>query len=84
MTNPNPTPEMKCPTCGSGYIVKFGKTSIGTQRYLCRELTCKTNTFQLNYAYIGCEKNPARAALPRLYGRIIPQQKIYNAIPLEA
>ena len=68
--------DIQCPTCGSTNTVKFGKTAVGAQRFLCKNSNCKTNTFQANYTYIGCEK--------MMYKTKFPRMKIYNVQPLEA
>ena len=40
---------VRCPHCQSEQIVKRGKTSCGTQRYLCQNTTCTTGSFLLDY-----------------------------------
>jgi len=40
--------EVKCPKCGSTYVIKHGRTSTGKQRYLCKD--CK-DSFMLEYTY---------------------------------
>ncbi|NCC15920.1 MAG: IS1 family transposase [Clostridia bacterium] len=40
--------EVKCPKCWSAHVIKYGRTSTGTQRYLCKD--CK-DSFLLEYTY---------------------------------
>ena len=44
---------VECPHCHSDDVGKGGKTSMGKQRYLCRNEACSTRTFILNYDYRG-------------------------------
>src|SRR2546425_1038488 len=44
---------VRCPHCQSEQFVKRGKTSCGTQRYLCQNTTCATGSFLLDYRYLG-------------------------------
>src|SRR6266702_7263666 len=44
---------VRCPHCQSEQIVKRGKTSCRTQRYLCQNTTCATGSFLLDYRYLG-------------------------------
>ena len=46
-----------CPSCGQGWIVKFGKAPGGKQRYRCRNNNCTTATFQISYVYVWCIKS---------------------------
>lgn len=41
--------KVKCPYCGSEKVVRYGKNSKGTQRYLCQNDTCSHKTFLLEY-----------------------------------
>jgi len=50
-------PAVNCPTCGLDWVVRFGKTQDGKQRYRCRNKKCETNTFQLLYTYYRCHEN---------------------------
>lgn len=43
------TVKVKCPYCGSEEVVRYGKSSIGKQRYLCQNKECSHKTFQLEY-----------------------------------
>jgi transposase-like protein len=45
---------VQCLHCHSDQIVKRGKTARGTQRYLCRNQACATDSFLLNYRNRGC------------------------------
>jgi len=47
--------EFRCPQCDSTKIIKSGKSAEGTQRYLCQNTDCKTQTFMQNYRYKACE-----------------------------
>jgi transposase-like protein len=42
-----------CPHCESDQVVKGGKTSTGTQRYLCQNDACSHRSFILDYCYRG-------------------------------
>ena len=42
-----------CPYCQSDHVVKGGKTSTGTQRYLCQNTDCSHRSFILAYSYRG-------------------------------
>ena len=44
-----------CPQCGSTKIIKSGKSAAGTQRYLCQNIECKTQTFMQSDRYKACE-----------------------------
>src|SRR5437773_7660279 len=44
---------VRCPHCQSEQIVTRGKTGCGTQRYLCQNTTCATESFLLDYRYRG-------------------------------
>ena len=46
---------VKCPNCESIDIAKHGYGKKGQSRYRCKNEECKTNTFQLEYAYNGCK-----------------------------
>jgi insertion element IS1 protein InsB len=46
--------SVHCPHCQSNQIVKRGKTSCGTQRYLCQNTACIPQSFLLDYRYRGC------------------------------
>jgi IS1 family transposase/transposase-like protein len=46
--------SVQCPHCQSDQIVKRGKTARGTQRYLCQNQACATDSFLLDYRNRGC------------------------------
>jgi transposase-like protein len=46
--------SVRCPHCQSDQIVKRGKTARGTQRYLCQNQACATDSFLLDYRNRGC------------------------------
>lgn len=43
-----------CPHCHSEQVIKRGKTHRGTQRYLCQNPVCATESFLLVYRNRGC------------------------------
>ncbi len=45
--------SVRCPHCQSAQIIKRGKTSCGTQRYLCQNTACIPQSFLLDYRYRG-------------------------------
>ena len=45
---------VRCLYCDSEPVVKRGKTSRGTQRYLCRSTSCAKGSFLLDYRNRGC------------------------------
>ena len=45
---------VRCPHCHSEQVVKRGKTRRGTQRYLCQNTVCATESFLLIYRNRGC------------------------------
>jgi transposase-like protein len=45
--------KVLCVFCGSDAVVKNGKSSVGIQRYYCRESGCK-KTFQRMHSYQAC------------------------------
>ena len=47
--------EVECPYCRSKKVSKFGKSSSGKQRYLCRNEGCRHKTFQLEYKNNACK-----------------------------
>jgi len=51
--------EVHCPYCESPKIIKSGKNAMGTQRYLCQNKSCETQTFMLDYSYKACESGMA-------------------------
>ena len=51
--------EVHCPHCESPKIIKSGKNATGTQRYLCQNTDCETQTFMLDYRYKACESGMA-------------------------
>lgn len=53
---------VRCPDCGSTYIVKYGSSTEGKQRYRCRNSECLRHNFILNYSY--------RAYLPEVQQQI--------------
>lgn len=42
-----------CPICDGTDIVKYGKTSNGKQRFLCRNVACECKTFVRDYSDKG-------------------------------
>ena len=44
---------VRCPHCHSNQVVKRGKTARGTQRYLCQNQECTTDSFLLDYRNRG-------------------------------
>ena len=44
---------VQCPHCHSEQIVKRGKTTRGTQRYLCQNIVCTAGSFLLDYRNRG-------------------------------
>src|SRR3989441_11488385 len=45
---------VRCPHCHSEQVVKRDKTRRGTQRYLCQNTACATESFLLVYRNRGC------------------------------
>ena len=45
---------VRCLHCHSDQVVKRGKTARGTQRYLCQNGACATDSFLLDYRNRGC------------------------------
>jgi transposase-like protein len=45
---------VRCPHCQRDQIVKRGKTTRGTQRYLCQNPLCATGSVLLDYCNRGC------------------------------
>lgn len=45
--------KVVCPVCISATVIKFGKSAEGKQRYRCRNMECKKNTFIQDYSYNG-------------------------------
>ena len=45
---------VQCPHCHRDQVVKRGKTARGTQRYLCQNKACATESFLLDYCNRGC------------------------------
>jgi insertion element IS1 protein InsB len=45
---------VRCPHCQSDQIVKRGKSTRGTQRYLCQNTLCAKGSFLLDYYNRGC------------------------------
>ena len=45
---------IKCPHCQSDAVVKYGKTSTGTERFRCQQSAACGRTFLRTYAYPGC------------------------------
>ena len=45
--------KVVCVFCGSNAVVKNGRSSIGIQRYCCRETDCG-KTFQRKHRYLAC------------------------------
>lgn len=43
--------EISCPRCGGNHITKSGMSTLGDQRYRCRNPECPTKTFMLKYRY---------------------------------
>jgi len=46
--------QVCCPTCKQTEVVKCGTTPQGKQRYLCKNETCLTKRFILDYSNLGC------------------------------
>ncbi len=44
---------VKCPSCGSINVGKYGKTDNGKQRFICKENDCEEKTFIRNYSNNG-------------------------------
>ena len=44
---------VRCPSCESDAVVKWGKTDRGQQRYLCQNAACSSRTFLLEYTNRG-------------------------------
>ena len=44
---------VRCPNCQSDQIVKRGKTACRTQRYVCQNQACTTDSFLLDYRNRG-------------------------------
>ena len=51
---PRPFIAVRCPHCRSDQIVKRGKTTRGTQRYLCQNTLCAKGSFLLDYCNRRC------------------------------
>lgn len=47
---------VQCPHCHSDEVIKFGKSSVGKQRYRCQNAECPYTTFSLNLAHPGRTK----------------------------
>lgn len=47
------TIKVKCPLCHTTKVVKFGTSPEGKQRYQCKNVDCKKNTFLLEYTHKG-------------------------------
>ena len=45
---------VRCPHCQSEAVVKYGKTSNGTERFRCQRTSRCGRTFLRSYAYPGC------------------------------
>lgn len=45
--------DVKCPTCKSNQVVKFGLNRQGKQRYQCHNEYCPKDTFILDYENKG-------------------------------
>ena len=54
---------MNCPQCESSQVVKMGKSSIGAQRYICRNKDCSVKTFGFPYTYRGANPSVKTQAL---------------------
>ncbi len=44
---------VKCPTCGGVEIQRYGQSSTGKKRYICRNSNCTRKTFISDYTYQG-------------------------------
>ena len=44
---------VRCPNCQSSEVVRHGKSSNGKERFRCWEAECPYQTFSLNLAYPG-------------------------------
>ena len=42
-----------CPVCGGTDVARYGKTSNGKQRFLCRDVACECKTFIRSYSDKG-------------------------------
>jgi transposase-like protein len=42
-----------CPSCNRTNVVKHGKSTVGKQRYKCRNSDCSRSTFIRQYSYQG-------------------------------
>ena len=51
---------LKCPYCGSEDISKYGHSTNGKQRYICKNSTCTHKTFHADYTYNGCKHEVKR------------------------
>jgi len=45
---------VRCPRCQNDQVAKRGKTTRGTQRYLCQNALCANSSFLLDYHNRGC------------------------------
>ncbi len=46
--------QVYCPQCSSDYVVKFGLSGQGKQRYCCQNEECSKKTFMLDYSNKAC------------------------------
>ena len=74
---------LKCPSCGSERVVRFGYSITGNQRYYCRNKNCELKTFRLDYIYTGCKKR-IDEALPMMLAPVVKPvgERIYGVRPL--
>jgi insertion element IS1 protein InsB len=45
--------QIRCPTCQSTDVIKHGITAQGKQRYRCKNLSCSSQTFLVEYSHQG-------------------------------
>lgn len=64
--------DIKCPICKSTKVSKYGESSTGKQRYICRNKECPQKTFQLEYNYNACK--------PKMQEQIIDMAANANGI----
>jgi transposase-like protein len=51
---------VKCPHCQSTEVIRFGKSSNGKQRFRCLNSECPYQTFSLDSAYPGRQREVKR------------------------
>ena len=55
--------EITCPSCHGENLGKAGKNAKGVQRYFCKNDTCSTHTFMLEYCYKAYESGVKEKAI---------------------